>query len=280
MRPNRWLFALTALAVVALAAPAVAHHVNEGNVRFKVTCQYSHSLSDDPIVFPNQPGVSHRHDFWGNDGVNANTTTWAMLRNFASTCNDTQDEAAYWLPTVYANGVEIVPEMMTAYYRLGEKHPPIDPWERGLKVIAGDVPTEAGVQNASHFGWKCEGDVDNGLGDPLPASCGNDTFIATVEFPDCWDGVNLDSADHRSHLAYSTDPPPAGPANVCPATHPVQIPEITVFAHYHAAARPVTLSSGDVDTLHSDFFDGWGVTRLQERIDTCLNGLQRCGSGG
>jgi hypothetical protein len=50
---------------------------------------------------------------------------------------------------------------------------------------------------------------------------------ATVIFPSCWDGVNLDSPDHKSHVAYST----AKGANAlagdkCPSTHPVRIPQV------------------------------------------------------
>ena len=47
-----------------------------------------------------------------------------------------------------------------------------------------------------------------------------DGMRAQVFFPSCWDGVNLDSADHKSHMAY-----PIGEYNngYCPDTHPVHI---------------------------------------------------------
>ena len=32
-------------------------------------CGYSHPLTDDPIVFPGQPGASHFHDFFGDVGA-------------------------------------------------------------------------------------------------------------------------------------------------------------------------------------------------------------------
>jgi hypothetical protein len=46
----------------------------------------------------------------------------------------------------------------------------------------------------------------------------------------CWDGVNLDSPDHKSHVAY----PKQGAASFsgtsvggdCPSTHPVKIPQV------------------------------------------------------
>lgn len=41
----------------------------------------------------------------------------------------------------------------------------------------------------------------------------------------CWDGKNLDSPDHRSHVAYpaSGSFESTGP---CPATHPVRLPQV------------------------------------------------------
>lgn len=48
---------------------------------------------------------------------------------------------------------------------------------------------------------------------------------ASIVFPSCWDGVNLDSADHRSHVAYS--PARAVLAgSACPSSHPVRIPQL------------------------------------------------------
>ncbi|GAA3767753.1 DUF1996 domain-containing protein [Micromonospora maritima] len=41
-----------------------------------------------------------------------------------------------------------------------------------------------------------------------------------VQFPECWDGVRLDSPDHRSHLAYAD-------RGDCPR-HPVAVPGITL----------------------------------------------------
>jgi hypothetical protein len=48
---------------------------------------------------------------------------------------------------------------------------------------------------------------------------------ATIIFPSCWDGINLDSPDHKSHVAYA----PGNRAladDKCPATHPVRIPQV------------------------------------------------------
>jgi hypothetical protein len=47
---------------------------------------------------------------------------------------------------------------------------------------------------------------------------------ATVIFPSCWDGKNLDSPDHKSHVAYSNGGGLGTPN--CPSTHPVAIPQV------------------------------------------------------
>ena len=46
-----------------------------------------------------------------------------------------------------------------------------------------------------------------------------------MTFPSCWDGKNLDSPDHASHVAYSTDGLVLS-GDGCPASHPVRIPQL------------------------------------------------------
>lgn len=51
---------------------------------------------------------------------------------------------------------------------------------------------------------------------PCPAG-----LRAQIIFPSCWDGKNLDSPDHTSHMSYPIGRPDGGD---CPATHPVKVP--------------------------------------------------------
>jgi len=57
---------------------------------------------------------------------------------------------------------------------------------------------------------------------------------ATIIFPSCWDGVNLDSPDHQSHVAYAPGSERLGglAGDQCPSTHPVRIPQV---CHYREA---------------------------------------------
>ena len=41
----------------------------------------------------------------------------------------------------------------------------------------------------------------------------------------CWDGVNLDSPDHRSHVAYPESGTFEG-GGPCPKSHPIKIPQV------------------------------------------------------
>lgn len=77
---------------------------------------------------------------------------------------------------------------------------------------------------------------------------------ATVIFPSCWDGKNLDSPDHRSHVTYQTGSALAG--DKCPASHPVRIPQVMYeimydtsgFAnpnYYKNGKQPLVYSFGD-----------------------------------
>lgn len=52
---------------------------------------------------------------------------------------------------------------------------------------------------------------------------------AQVFFPSCWDGQNLDSPDHQSHMSY-----PIGAYNdgACPDSHPVHL--LSLFYEYLA----------------------------------------------
>lgn len=50
-------------------------------------------------------------------------------------------------------------------------------------------------------------------------------IMSNVRFPTCWDGKNLDSPDHMSHMSY----PESGTfesGGPCPASHPVRVPQL------------------------------------------------------
>ena len=85
-----------------------------------------------------------------------------------------------------------------------------------------------------------------------------------IDGPDCWDGVNLDSPDHRSHVSHST----YVPYQHCDAAHPYHMPKVSIIAIYTADANFVAgnwhLSSDEMvsgaapgTTFHADYLEAW-----------------------
>jgi hypothetical protein len=86
------------------------------------------------------------------------------------------------------------------YYRVAEDTV-VQPFPRNLKIItAGDTtdPPAPSLPQMS-LSWACE---DTAPYTASPPNCtGTGLFVmAHVHFPDCWDGENKDSEDHRSHM--------------------------------------------------------------------------------
>jgi len=106
-------------------------------VNFVSGCRFSHRNTDDPIVYPGQPGRSHDHTFIGNDTTNA-FSTLASLQGRSSSCRRAGDTAAYWVPTlISASGQMVLPRAATVYYR---RHTlaPVQAFPPGFRVVAGN----------------------------------------------------------------------------------------------------------------------------------------------
>ena len=63
----------------------------------------------------------------------------------------------------------------------------------------------------------------------VPTGCSaSEDMSVTINFPQCWDGRNLDSPDHKSHMAFTSSNNNRG----CPASHPVALPAISINARF------------------------------------------------
>jgi hypothetical protein len=265
------------LAVVAPLPPPPAPRAGSLG-QFITPCRYSHRAPDDPIVFPNQPGASHSHDFFGNTSTNANSTFESLLAA-PTRCRRAADRAGYWVPTLLLHGQPVTAGGATIYYRDNGKDPAsVRPFPSGLRVVAGNAKA-TGPQPLDVVAWDCYG---GGVRqDPLPSAplCPpNSRLRATIRFPDCWDGTNLDSADHKSHLTYAIRIPRRSGRH-CPASHPVPMAKITMHIIYPTAGGDgVTLASGPSYTEHADFFNAWEPAALADLTRRCLNADVHCGS--
>lgn len=242
-------------------------------VNFVSGCGFSHRNTDDPIVYPGQPGKSHDHTFLGNSTTNAVSTTATML-GASTSCRRPGDTAAYWVPTLLsASGTPIVPRAATVYYR---RHTldPLQSFPLGFKMIAGNSKATA-PQGLRVTSWNCgpDGGVRPSSTIPTCPDAGRQGLALHVAFPDCWDGTSLDSPDHQSHMAYSM-------RGRCPADHPVAVPALQVNVRYASAGGTgLVLASGGQYSGHADFFNTWNQMRLQALVNGCLNALRHCQQG-
>jgi hypothetical protein len=268
---------LVAAAVAAQAAAAGSTERRAANpfpgVNFVSRCLFSHRAPDDPIVYPGQPGKSHDHSFVGNVSTNASSTLDSLL-GAATTCLRPADRAAYWMPTLLDGGTPVAPRGAVVYYRRLTLQP-VQPFPAGLKMIAGDAHAVSPQPLRVTF-WNCgaAASVRPQSSVPTCPDSGRLGLRLHVRFPNCWDGTNLDSADHTSHMAYSQD-------GVCPADHPVAVPALEVIFRYPIAGDAgVYLASGGELSAHADFFNAWNEERLTRLVDFCLNGGRHCGAFG
>jgi hypothetical protein len=285
----RRLFLIGALALAASAAIAVAAFAGSGRrsdaaapprthgpnavagVNFVSVCDFSHMAPDDPIVFPGQPGKSHDHTFVGNTSTDADSTLESLLAA-GTTCQRPGDTAGYWVPTLLAGGEPVEPLGATVYYRRGTVQP-VEAFPAGLRVIAGSAKATS-PQGLRVTFWTC------GARSQVPPSSEPPTCVGVgrglglrlhVRFPNCWDGVSLDSNDHQSHMAYDV-------RGRCPSSHPVEVPALALIVRYPVSdGSGVELASGGVYSAHADFFNAWNQTALERLVDVCLNALRHCG---
>ena len=261
--------ALAALSPLAIA-PSGAAPIRVAE--FVAHCSFSHRASDDPIVFPNQPGAAHRHDFYGNRTARARSTN-KSLRRGKTTCDPRSDRAAYWFPTLYEDGRAVKPRRATFYYVTSNEDPAkVRSLPQGLRIIAGDAKARRPA-NPVVAEWACLG--AGVQSNPTMVTCpdGSDLELH-LRFPDCWNGRDLDSRDHKSHMAYSR-------ADRCPKSHPVPVAQLKFKLRYPiGGGKGVRLSSGPGYTAHGDFINTWDQDALAARVRNCLRPVVKCGTDG
>lgn len=241
-------------------------------VNFVSSCQFSHAAPDDPIVFFGRPGASHDHSFVGNTGTNASSTLATLVAG-GTTCHRPGDTASYWMPTLQVDGRPVAPSHAQIYYRRKTRRH-VEAFPPGFRMVAGDAKAMSPQPLRVTF-WNCG--VGGGVAPtgtvPTCPDARRNALRLHVTFPSCWDGKNLDSPDHRSHVRYPS-------RGRCPARFAHALPQVSLIYRYPVTgAGDVTLASGGQLTAHADFFNAWRQSDLQALVDGCLNALRHCQRG-
>ncbi len=296
----------------------------------RINCDFSHSSYDDPIVYLGQDDAAHLHRFYGNTLLDENSTIESLFTSGESTCQGNElNRSAYWVPALLAPSYDpdtnqrllddagepawqTVPAVVgnddeaheIFYYSAGiDDLEAIQPIPLGLKMIAGNHMAQPEMeQDTSIVRWHCQTWESSDANNPrwstsIPECLAPDRLRMDIFFPSCWNGVDLDSNDHKSHLSYPVNS--GGPnGTVCPDTHPVPI--IRVSFHYAFGVKPEvydpatmssrgwrlasdmyeasTLTPGGM-SLHGDWFNAWHPEALQVLLDSCIKQELDCHDG-
>ncbi|MFF3465210.1 DUF1996 domain-containing protein [Streptomyces sp. NPDC001984] len=260
--------------------------------------------SDNVIVAPGvSNGAHHFHDYIGNQSNNAFASD-DDLANADTSCEDKGDKSTYYWPVLRlqdgsrerdadapGGGTEgnagkiVTPEQVTLSFE-GSPRGKVTAMPRLLRIITGDAKAFVNGPANANASWSCTGFEDRQLKDKYPLCPSGSDVVRTFKFQSCWDGRNIDSANHRTHVAF------AAADGSCPQGFEA-IPQLVQRIVYDVDAPSLqdggrTTPLFAVDSFpeqlhkpvtdHGDFINVFDEKLMGEMVD-CINSGRTCGSG-
>ena len=264
-----------------------------GEPSVRVICLLTATGSFDPGVYPGQAKAGHKHAFYGNAGINPSSTPASLASSGNSTCmGGTANRTGYWVPCMLMDrGVEQCSDSAIVYYKVGYESDAANIKEipAGLFFIGGDKTATSAQGYAVE--WSCDSRYVGAGFIPDCNTDGTDKVELRIFFPACWNGKDLDSPDHRSHMAYPIFSNNTN-GSKCPSTHPYQIPTITEIFRWKIPAgsnmatwrltnETMTLSASSRGGYgaHADWMNGWDQSIFRTFVVNCLNARKDCQVG-
>jgi hypothetical protein len=304
-------------AIPGLYGGAINTTAGEGAFRF--TCGGEGPVRyDDPLLYPNQPGASHLHKFSGPMGVTASTTPESLEGMTNSNCDygtNVLNRSLYWMPALIDDqGYVRNPDWEAFYYkRITSANPRCNPafaqahvgaggaclmLPNGIRFIFGWDPTNpnASTQGVSWYCTTGTGAHVANLDLLFQSGCVvGATMVADMGAPNCWNGTDLDTPNHRDHMAYDS----YGNWGYlkCPDTHPYLIPQMetkkawTVTQDmYHTvngvirsriklASDHMKTGAAPGSTMHADYMEKWARGAKDMWTNGCINQGLNCSGG-
>ncbi|KAK4103983.1 hypothetical protein N658DRAFT_420519 [Parathielavia hyrcaniae] len=161
-------------------------------------------------------------------------------------------------------------------YSVFEADPPKSEWASIDQVNQHDLAQRALGFNCLHYDKAAEGALmRHYLPDKayLDANCA-DGVRFEIAFPSCWNGVDISSPDHKSHVAY----PDLVLNGNCPEGFDVKLPTLlyeTIWDTnaFNGVPGEFVISNGDTQGFgyHADFMSGWDSEFLQAAVEQCTH---------
>jgi len=154
----------------------------------------------------------------------------------------------------------------------------VTPMPRFLRALTGDAkPTSRGPANARAT-WTCSGVTDR-LSDKYPICPAGSQVMRVQDFPGCWNGQDIDSDNHRNHLAFAD-----AKTGACPQGF-IAIPQLRISISYNIPRAVQDKGQYALDSFpeenhnpfsdHNDFINV-NSDRQMKKIAACLNSGRRC----
>jgi len=246
----------------------------------------AHRNSDNFITSPGVTNAAHHmHDYVGNTSTDGNATD-ASLAAAGTTCRF-GDKSTYFWPVIRDTTTEgddadqpgggadgnlgkiIAPSAVSIQFR-GNAQAKVVPMPRFLRIVTGDAKTITNGPANSRAHWTCSG-TPNRFSATQYVLCPRGQLVQRVhDFAGCWNGVDLDSANHRTHVAFAD-----ATTGACPAGFKA-IPQLRITLSYRVPAGesyavdsfPEQLRKASTD--HDDF-ESVMPTRLMSMVATMIN---------
>jgi hypothetical protein len=250
-----------------------------------------HRNSDNFITAPGRGnGAHHMHDYVGNTSTDG-TSTDESLAAAGTTCSRA-DRSVYFWPVLRdvrhagpdveqpgggqdGNLGHILTADAVAVDFLGNPRAPVRPMPRFLRIVTGDAKAVTKGAGAARARWSCSGTPDRVSATHYPLCPAGQLVRRVGEFPSCWNGADLDSDSHRTHVTF---PDPA--TGACPAGT-VPIPRLRITLSYRVAGGHSYAVDSFPDQLRkpaTDHFDFENLMPevLMSRVAACLNAGRTC----
>jgi hypothetical protein len=200
-------------------ADAEAARPTPGVRQYSWSCgrnQEGHRNTANIVVAPGVPGPPHHvHEYVGNLSTDVDSTDASLAA--ATTSCPNGDLSTYYWPVLrtgaragQARHGEIAEPAAVTLTAFGNPASPVVAMPPLLRGTVGDANTATTPVGQATRTWTCSGALDRRT-DRYPLCRRGDRLVRVFDFPSCWDGSRVDSANHRAHLVF-----PAA-SGACPA---------------------------------------------------------------